>query len=110
MTPSRALFLRILDDGVDFSWCQDSPLQQFTLFNLNFKLQSLYRSRQAMAMAISRTFSDIIVGLQITTGRYRTKHGQAIRTDLIDEFTHIKHASMDCMTMFGEVANNNNMN
>ena len=28
----------------------------------------------------------INVRLQITTGRYRTKHGQAIRTEFIEEF------------------------
>ena len=31
------------------------------------------------------------VRLQITTGRYRTKHGQAIRTEFIEGFTHIEH-------------------
>ena len=29
------------------------------------------------------------VRLQITTGRYRTNHGQTIPTDFIEEFTHI---------------------
>ena len=32
-----------------------------------------------------------MVRLQIITGGYRTKHGQATRTDLVEEFTHIKH-------------------
>ena len=31
------------------------------------------------------------VSLQITTGPYRTKHGQAIRAEFIEEFTHIEH-------------------
>ena len=36
-----------------------------------------------------------LVILQITSGGYRTKHGQAIRTDLITEFTHIKHVQAE---------------
>ena len=31
------------------------------------------------------------VRLQITTGPYRTKHGQAIRAEFIEESTHIEH-------------------
>ena len=33
-------------------------------------------------------FADLthVVRLQITSGRYRTKHGQAIRTEFIEEF------------------------
>ena len=42
----------------------------------------------------SNTNTDTPIGcvrLQITSGRYRTKHGQAIRTEFIEEFAHIEH-------------------
>ena len=35
--------------------------------------------------------SSFNVRLQITSGRYRTKHGQAIRTEFIEEFAYIEH-------------------
>ena len=35
------------------------------------------------------------VTLQITTGGNRTKHGQANRTNLIEEFSHVEHVQAD---------------
>ena len=40
---------------------------------------------------IQKELVDFSIRLQITTGPYRTKHGQAICKDLIEEFTHIKY-------------------
>ena len=50
---------------------------------------------QHLMLSCLKNFSQaslVNVRLQITTGGYRTKHDQAIRTELIGEFTHIKHA------------------
>ena len=35
--------------------------------------------------------AGFFVRVQITTGPYRTKHGQATRAEFIEEFTHIEH-------------------
>ena len=37
------------------------------------------------------------VRLQITSGGYRTEHGQAIRTEFIGEFAHIEHVQVGKM-------------